>query len=359
MTRKFGVEIETFGPSIDAVVRGIRNAGISCQNDAYHHRTTSYWKIVTDNSVSDGFEVVSPILSGEDGFRQIRDVCKVLNELEAKVDRRCGFHVHVDASSLRPMDVANLVTRYAKYERAIDQFMPPSRRGSTNGYCRSLVEWVASHRSQFNDHNSLDRFITMMPERGYKINLSAYQRHGTMEFRQHSGTTNANKIINWVQFCLNFVEQSVIQARSTLVSRPVQPVVESTRRDSTNETWNTIISMLRVGASAAEMAERTGYTQSTVIATISRIRSEMGYTIKKMGSGLYRITAMPPANFGQAVQQETDETYTYMDVDGGVPSITRRRVRNVVESVEDHVFKGLDASVVSFYRERADELAGN
>ena len=33
------------------------------------------------------------------------------------------------------------------------------------------------------------------------VNVCAYGRHGTIEFRQHQGTTNADKILNWLAFC--------------------------------------------------------------------------------------------------------------------------------------------------------------
>ena len=33
-----------------------------------------------------------------------------------------------------------------------------------------------------------------------KVNLEAYSRHRTVEFRQHSGTINFTKIENWVRF---------------------------------------------------------------------------------------------------------------------------------------------------------------
>jgi hypothetical protein len=41
-----------------------------------------------------------------------------------------------------------------------------------------------------------------------KVNLCAFLRHGTIEFRQHSGTMNVDKVINWIVFCVNFVETS-------------------------------------------------------------------------------------------------------------------------------------------------------
>ena len=36
----------------------------------------------------------------------------------------------------------------------------------------------------------------------------SYDRHKTIEFRQHQGTTDYKKILNWVMFCGKLVEWS-------------------------------------------------------------------------------------------------------------------------------------------------------
>lgn len=36
----------------------------------------------------------------------------------------------------------------------------------------------------------------------------SYSRHKTIEFRQHQGTTDYKKILNWVMFCGKLVEWS-------------------------------------------------------------------------------------------------------------------------------------------------------
>jgi hypothetical protein len=45
-----------------------------------------------------------------------------------------------------------------------------------------------------------------------KLNIHAYIKHGTLEFRQHAGTMNINKMVNWIIFCVNFVENSRLSA---------------------------------------------------------------------------------------------------------------------------------------------------
>ena len=42
-------------------------------------------------------------------------------------------------------------------------------------------------------------------------------RHGTVEFRQHAGTVDAIKIVNWVKLVANFVE-SATSAKSIKIT---------------------------------------------------------------------------------------------------------------------------------------------
>ena len=48
----------------------------------------------------------------------------------------------------------------------------------------------------------------MRSNRYFKVNAVAYSRHRTIEFRQHSGTTDYEKISHWVMFLAKLVEYS-------------------------------------------------------------------------------------------------------------------------------------------------------
>ena len=70
--RTFGIEIEGFGISLAQVRDALSNAGLDCQVESYHHCSRGYWKVTTDASVPNGFEVVSPVLSGDAGLEQAK-----------------------------------------------------------------------------------------------------------------------------------------------------------------------------------------------------------------------------------------------------------------------------------------------
>jgi len=136
--RKFGIEIEAYGVDMHNVVQALRDAGIDASAPGYTHQTTSYWKAVTDGSLSGAhaFELVSPILEGEAGLESIKTVCGVLNSLGVKVNRSCGLHVHVDARDATQLQLGNLLKQWAKFEGNVMELLPPSRRENT--YCRRL-----------------------------------------------------------------------------------------------------------------------------------------------------------------------------------------------------------------------------
>ena len=82
-SKKFGIEIEFVGASLESVAYAIRSAGVDCYVESWNHITREHWKIVTDSSLSSqggwAGEIVSPILQGEAGVDALKKVCAALN----------------------------------------------------------------------------------------------------------------------------------------------------------------------------------------------------------------------------------------------------------------------------------------
>jgi len=196
---KFGIEIEAFGVPKATLVSALRAAGINAGQEFYNHDTRSYWKVISDCSIRGNmpFELVSPVLNGQDGLDQIDKVCEVLDSLDAKVNRSCGLHVHHDVETykFKADNLSRVLDVYRKMEKTVDSFLAPSRRGNNNSYCKSLINY---------SNDSIERRGC----RYYKVNLQAFQRHGTVEFRHHQGTVNADKIKNWVLFTALIMNRS-------------------------------------------------------------------------------------------------------------------------------------------------------
>jgi hypothetical protein len=234
--RNFGIELEFYNLTHEKVASLLRRAGIQCWSDNEYceetdctgdcwicsgqNRASTGWKITDDGSINgnDTVELVSPILSGPAGLEEVAKVVKLMAAAGGKVNKTCGFHVHVNAQDLSSGTLVNVYRRYAKHEAQIDSFMVPSRRGNLNGYCKSPTSMLymldaATPAMSCEDVAELmfERWVggTYIGGRYNKVNLCAYLRHGTIEFRHHSGTLNVNKVINWIAFCVNFVETSI------------------------------------------------------------------------------------------------------------------------------------------------------
>ena len=210
MNRRFGVEFEACNVQKEVLNRALNAAGVTCEVEGYNHTTRAHWKIVTDSSLSGNntFELVSPVLNGEEGISELQTVCRVLTECGAKVNKSCGTHVHIDAAGFTLDQWKRIYINYSRLEATIDAFMAKSRRGSNNTYSRSLNNINGLER-KVNACNSLSEIARVFHnDRYYKVNPISYSRHNTCEFRQHGGTVEFEKISNWIKFVNNLVELS-------------------------------------------------------------------------------------------------------------------------------------------------------
>lgn len=210
--RRFGVEIEVIsGPrsangesSQHQVARLMTAAGVTCNVESYNHRVRSAWKIVQDASVYGGFELVSPILRGADGHRQVEVACRALREAGCSVNGSTGLHVHHDVRDLDTRSFGRLFRGWFNSQGAINGLVAASRRNGANSYCTNLTERdVAACESI----RSMDRRDARFSVTRYRtLNVQSYTRYGTVEIRQHQGTINAAKINAWVKFGQAMIE---------------------------------------------------------------------------------------------------------------------------------------------------------
>ena len=201
----FGVECETYNVVRDALIREVELRNISIQSEGYNHRDNNhYYKIVSDASIQgvNGQEIVSPILKGKQGLNSLRMVCNSLNAIDAKVNKSTGLHIHFDASKISDSHFVQIFKNYQILENVIDSFMPVSRRAQNNVYCRSI------QGLNYNTCTTKSDIIRVNGTRYRKVNAESYLSHKTVEFRQHSGTTDYDKIANWINFLRKLIQYS-------------------------------------------------------------------------------------------------------------------------------------------------------
>lgn len=222
---KFGVEIEFTGATTQTVANEmqtiLQGTGIQVCREGYNHVTRSHWKVTTDATVTEnrnyrdgsgyGGELVSPVLHGEAGLQELKQILDALNQVDngaVRVDRRCGVHVHLSWDGMTVDHVKEVYKRYAQYEADIDAWMAPSRRGNNSRWCASIAN---NNRHGLRDVEAYSGTLSRMANlcgRYYKVNLQSLGRYGTVEFRQHGGSTEYAKIGAWVKFLMGFVEAS-------------------------------------------------------------------------------------------------------------------------------------------------------
>lgn len=132
------------------------------------------------------------------GYGPLDKLCSVLRELGAKVNKTCGLHVHLDMRHVNNNRELSRIGRNFKCSLPILRRMVPSSR-QHNTYCR------------------LD-MSRLRGDRYYAVNLTAYRRHRTIEIRLHSGTTDFNKIKNWIEI-LKVVQNSHITSKITTLQK--------------------------------------------------------------------------------------------------------------------------------------------
>ena len=318
-TRKFGIEIEAYNCSRERLARELREAGIEVMVESYNHTTRPHWKLVTDGSLNgnDTFELVSPILVGEAGLQELEKGCWVLDLCDVKVNGSCGLHVHIDAAGFSMETWRNLSLSYKHLEPVIDRFIPASRRD--NYYCRGL-----GHVSDgmIRSARMVDELKGRIGDRYHKVDLEAYSRHKTIEFRQHSGTANSAKIANWVRFLAEFIDACKTANQSPAAPAPV--VGHPSLRGVQARLADMFTSQGVVTLSA--MCDAFGWQPHTARAAVTRLR-RMGMRIDPVrGQSAYRL------------------------VDG--------MVRGAAPSARlESLWAGISENVVRFYRARAAVLA--
>ena len=224
---KLGFEIEFKEAHRERLVTHMQNylqgSGIQIESEHYNHTTRSHWKIVYDGTVSCGSfggELVSPVLQGGAGLEELRKVLEALNSftevnIGENINYECGVHVHLSYDGMNVSHVKNIYRRYAHYEDTIDTWFPKSRRANSNRWCKTIQDNRVLQRIA-NYSDSLVRMSRLVGTRYVKLNLQSLSRHGTIEFRQHAGSTDFEKISNWAKFCMSFVDISKFRNTETM-----------------------------------------------------------------------------------------------------------------------------------------------
>tara|TARA_R100000388_G_scaffold94502_1_gene81989 strand:+ start:11662 stop:12741 length:1080 start_codon:yes stop_codon:yes gene_type:complete len=187
-----------------------------CKEDNDHH----VWIAAQDSSIANhagrgiGHEIVSPILYGRQGLNQLKRIMKALKRAGAQVNKSCGFHITVGVKSssarARRMGAANLAQRIGRivdaydwfYEGAFCRLVSASRRRgapSATYYGGAGIHYTGRVPNTFGTgkKSHYQQMLRYGVGRG-AVNLQKVNEAASLiEFRQHNGSLNGDKIINF------------------------------------------------------------------------------------------------------------------------------------------------------------------
>ncbi len=276
----FGVEIEIIIPNgkndgltYESIAHSLSNlSNDSVRYMGYTHETMNNWKIVTDASIQENnidmdlcFELVSPVLCGEDGLSSLRNILCNIRKIGIATNGSCGFHVHVDAHEntniysdndsgsdtgtgsnpppVNPIATLDGLKRIAQHfvslENAFDLIVARigsssgsgsgsagsgDRRANNNRYCQSnrILFGQRSNRQRWDYIESIQSIHSLVhimnPDRYRKLNMSNITKHNrpsTIEFRQHGGVEDIQTAEAWVRLVLSFCYHA--STKSTII----------------------------------------------------------------------------------------------------------------------------------------------
>jgi len=165
------------------------------------------WNVVFDRTC--GWEIVTPVLKGENGFETIVDLLRGLTtddrfkQYKFKVGSNTGTHVHFGWDYGDPKRLKKIIQFMRKYEAAFFTILSPSRFG--NDYCMPIISRFGDDEiNQLRGRDQVDEMLSDDDLRYSSLNLLHYNKTPPrIEVRMHSGTLNASKILLWVAIWMN------------------------------------------------------------------------------------------------------------------------------------------------------------
>lgn len=214
----FGIEIELYDPKNSPLPE------IKVWNYSQPKPLPGFpgWKIKWDVTVGEnapdgyqGIEIVSPVLKGEDGLRQVIEVLDYLNSIGARIDKNAGLHVHVGAAHLDQAQIEKLTKLFISYEPIFYGLngIDAEERGE-NTYARKSEYW--------NENIDKLRGLNIAPWFGNDTDRQ------TVEFRCFFGTLDIEIIVSAIYMTVGLVSH-VSNFQPTFLERieNIQALIET------------------------------------------------------------------------------------------------------------------------------------
>lgn len=132
-----------------------------------------------------------------------------LKLIEAKVNKTCGLHVHLDMRTRNPIDCAQ---KLFNIQPIMMKAVAKSRL--RNSYCKPVKDMVKVIMNGFHDDGG----------KYSAINIGSYEDLKTIEVRIHEGSVDSDEIYNWCKFLIESLDKDTDKPTKDIkiFSKPVK-----------------------------------------------------------------------------------------------------------------------------------------
>lgn len=213
----------TFGVEIECTVPMSINLAVGPAHRGYQVPELPIgWTAQSDASIDAsngrrGVEIVSPILKGAEGIRQVLTVLAWLRDKGAKVNASCGLHIHVGFNATWTAELGRVVALVARHEKGLYAATGTTRR-ETGSFSRPIAR-DGKYTRNFKDgqpkpirETEFNTGSSVYPyERYHSLNLTGIGsgRKPTVEFRLFSATLQDVKMVGFIRLALGIVEKAL------------------------------------------------------------------------------------------------------------------------------------------------------
>ena len=191
---KFGVEIELGVPSnVDEaeLQEAVESFGCNLKGDSSLSFEDGYY----------AWEITTPPLGYNEMGRTIKKLSKYLTSIDAVSNKSCGLHIHTSNKRFfKNKQLLRIMSTWIAIEDVLYATQPQSRLTST--YCKRLLSKMVGGSTYIEKLPRLKRDLideASRIDRYCALNLNALDLHGTLEVRLFAGTTNAKKILAYLE----------------------------------------------------------------------------------------------------------------------------------------------------------------
>ena len=162
------------------------------------------WSTVTEGSILDGIEFVSEPVWGTAITDALDELGDYLETQEPNISFRTSVHIHMNVLDISKEQLSNLIELYLAYEPTLFRLHQEYDRAN----CVFCIPAYNSHVIT-KGYGQLLKDLKHDQVRGAYIpckysamNINCLSSLGTLEFRQMGGTTDMNKISDWINILL-------------------------------------------------------------------------------------------------------------------------------------------------------------